>query len=1116
MINRVITPSKVTAWLDCPHYLTLRNQADDGLLPDPGQLFGSFARLLVEKGLTHESACLADYQRQGKSTLEVPARRAGEDFTEWVTRVGNPLNGDHDVVYQMPFIHDGIRGIADFLERVADPDTGAVYYEPVDAKLARQQAKPGHVLQLCFYAEAIAALTGVPPQRMHLWLGSGRRETLRVDDFSPYWRRLHGQLAVALAAGPAGGTIPEPCPHCEFCEFSAVCEQQWRDEDSLIYLPGIRRPERAALMDAGVATLATLAGLEVPCVGVRPPRLAKLVQQACLQVQARLQPEDPPPFSVIVAGEDPLWGHGFEQLPEPNDGDVFVDFEGHPFWRADAGLFFLFGLLQREADGQWSYQAWWAHDPAEEAVAVAELIGYLDARRQMYPQMHVYHYNHTERSSLERLTAVHGVAEAQLGRLVDEGMFVDLLVVARNAVQVGVESYGLKHLERLTPFERGHEIDQGAGAVVEYEVFMAEGDPESLKRIAAYNEDDVRATVALRDWLITQRDTEIAWREAIFEPDPGEPELDEQVARLHEFPPHTAEYQLGDVLGYWAREWRAYVAPKLATLQADPEDVFDNPDAVAGLQPVGLFPRDGAKGQPILPVMRFSFPLQDLDGFPQVGGTALFLTPEGAKSYATIGCLDRTARQLDLVWNDEKQESRWLPTIVVAHDWVSTKVKSQALSQFAARLVDRDAPNPVTVSLLGRELPRFLDGDGPPGGVFTDDLPDMARWVTRLDHSYVAVQGPPGTGKTYRAAHLVHTLVTAGRRVGITAMSHAAISNLLNEVLDVFSQQGDLDRLKAIHKSDVPVAHPQIKPAKNNNDCARAEFNVVAGTTWLFSSESMRAAPVDVLLVDEAGQLSLADTLAGSCSAHNLILLGDPLQLAQVSQAVHPGGGGRSALEHVLGDDITLHNDRGVFLSTTWRMHRDVCRFISDEIYEGRLTSHPDCARQTTVAGTGLRWLRAAHQGNSTRSCEEAELIAAEIARLIGTEWTDKKGNQRPLTATDFMVVAPYNDQVHTIRDRLADDTRTRGVPVGTVDKFQGQQAAVVFFSMTTSSGDDMTRGAGFLFSRHRLNVAISRAQCLAYLVCTEELLDTRARTVADMRLIATLNAFVEHANGSG
>ena len=292
---------------------------------------------------------------------------------------------------------------------------------------------------------------------------------------------------------------------------------------------------------------------------------------------------------------------------------------------------------------------------------------------------------------------------------------------------------------------------------------------------------------------------------------------------------------------------------------------------------------------------------------------------------------------------------------------------------------------------------------------------------------------------------------------------------------------------------------------------------MVAGTPWFFASTAMRDNPVDVLVVDEAGQLGLADTLAATISAANVILLGDPQQLPQVSQASHPNGAGASALEHVLGDDRTMSADRGVLLDVTWRMHPRVCKFISDTFYEGKLTSHESCAGQSTAAGVGLRWLRADHAGRSTESPEEAELVAKTIGDLMGKDWTDQKGVTRPLTADDFIVVTPYNDQRRLIESVLAADRSMAGlkasaVEVGTVDKFQGREAAVVVFSMATSSKEFMPRTSDFLFSKNRLNVAISRARCLAYVICTDELLDTRARTVEEMALISALCSFVERA----
>ena len=193
-------------------------------------------------------------------------------------------------------------------------------------------------------------------------------------------------------------------------------------------------------------------------------------------------------------------------------------------------------------------------------------------------------------------------------------------------------------------------------------------------------------------------------------------------------------------------------------------------------------------------------------------------------------------------------------------------------------------------------------------------------------------------------------------------------------------------------------------------------------------------------------------------------------------------------------------------------MHPDVCRFISEEIYEGRLRSYPTCANQDTGVGTGLRWIEAVHSDRKTESIEEAQIVGAEISRLLGTTWTDKDGLKAPLTVDDIMVVAPYNDQVALIRHHLDSDFQTRGVSVGTVDKFQGREAPVVFFTMTASSAEDVHRGTEFLFSRNRLNVAVSRARCLAYLVCTADLLNSRAGSIDEMRMLSTLCAFIDYA----
>jgi predicted RecB family nuclease len=1114
MVERLLTPSKITAWLECSHFLSLRNQVDAGSLSIAPAARGSLADLLVEKGAQHERDCLADLENQGKSVYHVPGRNPGESFDAWVTRIGNPLQGDYDVIFQMPFVHEGIRGIADFLVRVDEPDEHFALYEPIDAKLARAEGKPGHVLQLCFYADAIAALSGRAPRSIHLWLGTGVQETLVVEQFGPYWRRLRQQLRALLEEEVDFDTVPVPCDHCEYCEFSDRCQNEWRSQDALVYVANIRANQQEALEDAGVRTVVELSRRSEPVASLHEENLSRLVRQASLQVASRERPENSPVFEIVEPSDDPVYGHGFEQLPAPDDGDVFFDFEGHPFWTPKQDLFFLAGLYYRDDTGAWSYDERWAHSIEEQSRMIRELVEFMAKRREAYPHMHVYHYNHTERSALERLTS--GTeSEILLSSLVTTGLFVDLFVVAKNAVVVGTESYGLKYLERLANFERTGGIEQGAGAVVEYEEFMKTGDPAILKAIAAYNRDDVAATLALREWLVSQRPEDLEWRDAVLDDELPEYDTDELVAKLDLYEEGSPERLLGALLNYWRRERSANITPKIAEIASDFATLYANGDFIANAR-FERFEEGESKGVSVKNAV-FSWPTQVVGPLFKNQMSVLYAGLGGEHGFGYVARIDAERRELHLRWRDREQEADIMPVVFTPDDYVHPREKPGVLVHLAEQILapnELDPPSRVSMALLARQRPRFAPGKGPRDGVFRHDLDDILTWVGDLDESYVALQGPPGTGKTYSGSHIIHELIRSGKRVGITAMSHAAIDNLLAATLDVFEEKGDRELVRVLRKGEKPKVGA-LDGVTYTSSNARAEseaFNLVAGTTWLWARAGLRPYPVDYLVIDEAGQLALADAIASANAARNLILLGDPLQLAQVAQADHPGGSGASVLEHVLGGHPTVPVTDGVFIAETRRMHPGVCSFISNQIYEGRLTSHEHCSRQDTQFGTGLRWIEVHHENCATESLDEVQVVAEQITRMIGSTWTNQDGLDAPLEASDFMVVAPYNDQVRLLQNTFQKSRVLAGVQVGTVDKFQGREAPVVFFTMTTSSAKDMPRGPEFLFSRNRLNVAISRARCLAYLVCTEALLNSRARTIDEMRLIGTLSAFVEYA----
>jgi uncharacterized protein len=397
--------------------------------------------------------------------------------------------------------------------------------------------------------------------------------------------------------------------------------------------------------------------------------------------------------------------------------------------------------------------------------------------------------------------------------------------------------------------------------------------------------------------------------------------------------------------------------------------------------------------------------------------------------------------------------------------------------------------------MLRNDLP-VIAGREPGSEIQTTDLHELRAIALGLDSSTLVLQGPPGTGKTYTGARLITELVRQGKRVGITALGHKAIDNLCEEI-ERAAVEEQLAFVGTRHGGEGHHAGTSITPGTGGS---YPESAVVAATSWFFARAEDH---LDYLVVDEAGQFALADALACGTAADNLILLGDPSQLSQVVQGTHPPGSEASALGHVLGEQQTIAPERGIFLDVSWRMHPQICSFISREFYDDRLRAHPCCSARWTSAGVGLRMLAVEHVGNGSRSREEALAIRARVDELLGETLTDEHGT-RPIVADDIMVVTPYNAQARTLRSEL------RGVRVGTVDKFQGQEAPIVFFSMASSSGEDAPRDAGFLFSRNRLNVAISRAQSLAYLVCSPRLLDTRATNVEDMRLVNTLCRLAE------
>ncbi len=480
------------------------------------------------------------------------------------------------------------------------------------------------------------------------------------------------------------------------------------------------------------------------------------------------------------------------------------------------------------------------------------------------------------------------------------------------------------------------------------------------------------------------------------------------------------------------------------------------------------------------------------------------LYESGADKIGSVAAIDQANRTLDIKKMQVTADQH--PQSVFAFKYIGPTPIDTSLLDVARSIVEHgmtgDGPYQAARDLLLRRPPR-LHADS--GGVRRRNdettLQAAIRLARNLDHSVLPIQGPPGTGKTHTGARMLVDLVRAGKRVGVTAVSHKVIRNLLEKVVEAAREGGP--HVGVVHKSKTTDDAPDgIEVAKTNAAALNAlnDGKVVGGTAWLWSHDDA-VETLDYLFVDEAGQMSLAQVLGAARSAHNLVLLGDPQQLEQPQQGAHPEGAEVAALDHILRGLDTIPADCGLFLDETWRLHPTLCEFTSEMYYDDRLTPLVGLEQQALVGtslfpDSGLYHVPVTHHGNRNSSPEEVDTVAAIVEHLTSGEitWIDRHGKSRPLTLNDILIVAPYNAQVGALAARLPN------ARIGTVDRFQGQEAPVVIYSTTSSSPQDAPRGMEFLYDQNRFNVATSRARCACILVAAPAILEPECHTVEQMR----------------
>ncbi len=1071
-------------------------------------------RLLQDKGFAHEKKFLDHLGELHGNITEISQDAS---FDERVAATLAAIRAGDKVIFQATLARGNLIGHADFLIRVGDADAqGRFQYEVADTKLARS-TKAKFILQLCFYSDLLADVTGHLPHHMHVELGDGKRESFRVADYVYYFRQLMERFQGFVAGYPGGAPpYPIPCDHCSFCHWRDRCAERRVEDDHLSAVASITRQQVVRLEQSGVKTVAVLAALPADaCVPkMAPETLSKLREQAALQVLGRETGEQKVVVLPLPDGEL----RGFARLPSPDAGDLFFDMEGDPM--QDGGLEYLFGIYYIE-NAMPVFKCFWGHDREQERQAFVDFMDFLTLRIKQYPRMHIYHYAHYENTALKRLMTLHGVKESAVDQLLREHRMVDLYKVVREGLRISKPSYSIKAVEAFYAEKRATEVKKATDSIVVYERWRENGDPALLESIRQYNEDDCRSTWQLRQWLLTLRPKALPWYSADVAADAKtktarnksdktlqlELKLEGYHSRLMTQPTNSsldpALAQLIDsLLDFHRRAAKPAWWSLFERQDAEFEALLDDPEVIAGLhapQQVG----DGDRYE----IYRFCYPEQDFK--VRAGSRAKRL--DNLRDVLVVA-IDEDACTVDIELRSDEVPANVSISIGAP---LNADIIRDAVFSFADSVMRGESRYKSVLDYLARRLPD-IKGIAPGAPIVvagTDPLPQIISAVERMQNTYLFIQGPPGTGKTYTGSHLIAALLQAGKRVAVSANSHKVIINLLEAVDKRMKEAGArYTGVKKISTDDHCIASDFIQNVSDAKDIENANPppQLVAGTAWLLSRPKLWET-FDYLFVDEAGQVSLANLIAIGLCAKNLILLGDQMQLGQPIQGVHPGRSGESALDYLLDGQATIAPEQGIFLEKTYRMHPDVCRFISDAIYDSRLESDASTFNQSLILdgnahpalkATGIRYLPVEHDGCSQRSEEEAAVVRELVSNLLTQRYRNKNREIHPFTLNDILVVAPYNMQVNLLKRTLP-----KGARVGTVDKFQGQEAEVVIVSMATSSQDYLPRYLDFAFSKNRLNVAVSRARSLSILVLSPSLLNTQSASAHHLTLINTFLA---------
>jgi len=1112
--------------------------------------------LVIKKGKEHEKKYLKLFTKKYPNHKIIQNKKdEKEQFRETVVAI---KEGKEMISQALLMDEDGkFRGLADFLIKVnTDSDLGPWSYEVYDTKIARNP-KSLHVLQITAYSEILKKIQRSTPKKMYLIGGNHKEHPYKVNQFIDYFTYIKEVFKKFVDNYKNENIYPEKCDHCKICHWKDNCEKEWERDDYINQIAGIKNSQIKKFKKEKITTTKKIAEINLDKIDLKidPKALSKLKIKANLIQQRKKTNKIKHEFINTEPGK------GFYKLPKPNPADIFFDIEGYPFY-GERNFEYLHGLyLNTGKEMEFNY--FWAKELGQdyERENFKQLIEYLQKHFEKNPDAYLYHYDKYEKTALKNLSndfsAIYPNGRHFVDQLLRLEKFVDLFRVVDQCMLTSESSNSLKVIEKFYDGNREANIKSASQSIVLYDQWL-ETQTDNLKQdIIDYNKEDCISTFKLREFLLAEK--EKYYKEIPFffkseeekakhiEKKPGETKDESLLNKLEDAKKEdNKEYidNLKNLVGFYAREDKPTYWAMYEREEKEHDDLIDDTECIANCIRTADQPKkiEGVLNKKTkrrsMDKFHYKYKFQKQDYKFQEGGTGVDIlgtkksfkiekiTEKNEYEYLTVSL---TSGMLKTIERDFESMPN-LMTLGPERPYPKENLEL-AIDKYINSFLNDKTKNKYKAlnSLLKNELPDIKNFEK--GKNLIDEKKDFVeesiKVVQNLNSSFLVIQGPPGTGKTWISAKIIIELLKQNKKIGISSLSHKAINNLLLQIEKIsleekFKFKGiKINSAKADGRNNFEgkTSGTEKELIKNTTGHSMPEdCLLVAGTPYAFAyrdplpkvkgeKKAKKGPPefdqdLDYIFVDEAGQVSLANTIAIGLATKNLILIGDQMQLAQPIKGIHAGNAGKSGLEFLLKDRDTIPYNRGIFLKETRRLDKKICDFISETFYESRLKPHEITKKRKVnlnlknCESEGIYYIPIEHEGCSTGSDEEVDLINKIYKKILGSNYVDEHGKGK-IDYHDIMMIAPFNVQVGKLMKKL--NTKSK---IGTVDKLQGQEGKIVFISYSASDSENIPRHKTWFFSRNRLNVAISRAQSIVFVIFNPNLLLASCKKIDEMKLV--------------